>query len=92
MKSRKSLVTLVAFCVVLATVAIVFVSRSHAAEQGSPPKAEPPQKSEPPQDAETGLKPNPKLVVVPVVVVEMPVVDADEFCTIGSDTAPPPAG
>ena len=31
-------------------------------------------------------------VAVPVVVVAVPVVDADEFCTVGSDTAPPPAG
>jgi len=31
------------------------------------------------------------VVVVPVVVAE-PVVNADEFCTVGNDTVPPPAG
>jgi hypothetical protein len=39
----------------------------------------------------------PVVVVVVVVVVvpaavDVPVVDADEFCSVGSDTAPPPAG
>ena len=32
------------------------------------------------------------VVVGPAAAVEVPVVDADEFCTVGSDTAPPPAG
>ena len=32
------------------------------------------------------------VVVVPAAVVDVPAVDADEFCSVGSDTAPPPAG
>src|SRR6266851_1707618 len=32
------------------------------------------------------------VVVVPAAVVEVPVVEVDEFCTVGSDTVPPPAG
>jgi hypothetical protein len=57
MPSKKARIALVAFCLVLAFVAVAFVTRSHAAEQVQPPAA---------QDAETAQKPDPKLLVQPV--------------------------
>src|ERR1051326_1602529 len=81
MKSSKSLITLVVFCMVLAIVAVVFVSRSHAAEQdpaGEQPKAQPPH-----EDAETAQKPDPKLVIPPVpepeIVLNEKVKDRPDF-------------
>jgi hypothetical protein len=70
METRKARATLVGFCLVLALLAGVFVSRSHAAEQAAPGGAAPA------QDAETGLKPDPKLVVQPFPEPEI-VLDAN---------------
>ena len=56
MPLKREKIALVAFCLVLAIMAVTFVARSHAMEQAQPPA----------QDVETAQKPDPKLVVQPV--------------------------
>lgn len=79
MQSKKSFVTLVTFCLILAIVAVVFVARSHAVEQGPPP-----------QDVETGQKPDPRLVVKPVA--EQEIVLDDQVSTRADFVAQLPTG